>query len=88
MYALAMAHTIVAVGGQQFNCIILRTTPLLSRKELLLPEWWPPMRFLGWWWQMAQLEHFEHEDGPRKVMLNSSLRREENLVQKIGAFWS
>ena len=52
--------------------------PLLLRKELLLPEWWPPMRFLRWWWQMAQLEPFKLKDGPRKVMLNSPLRREKS----------
>ena len=83
MYVLAMAHTIVAVGGQQFSSIILRTTPLLSRKELLLPEWWPPMRFLRWWWQMVQLEHFKLEDGPRKVMPNSPSRRRKILFKKL-----
>ena len=31
MYVLAMARTIVAVGGWQFSSIILRTTPLLLR---------------------------------------------------------
>ena len=82
MYILAMAHTIVAVRGQQFSSIILRTTPLLSRKELLLPEWWLPMRFLRWWWQMVQLEHFEFEDGPRKVVPNSPLKREEKSCSK------
>ena len=33
MYVLAMAHTFVAVRGQLFSSIILRITPLLSRKE-------------------------------------------------------
>ena len=56
--------------------------PLLSRKELLLPEWWPPMRFLGWWWQIAQLEPFKLEDGPRKVMWNAPSRREEKSCSK------
>ena len=56
--------------------------PLSSRKELLLPEWWSPMRFLRWWWQMAQLEHFELEDGPRRR------GKKKNPVQKVGAFWS
>ena len=57
--------------------------PLLSRKELLLPQWWLPMRFLRWWWLMVPLEHFKLEDGSRKVMLNSLSRREENLVKKL-----
>ena len=77
MYILTMAHTIVAVGGQQFSSIILRTTPLLSRKELPLLELWQPMRFLRWWWQMVHLEPFKLKDGPRKVMPNSPSRREE-----------
>ena len=68
IYAPAMAHTIVALRGQLFSSIVLRTMPLLSRKELLLPEWWPQMRFLRWWWQIAQLEHFKLEDGPGKVV--------------------
>ena len=87
MYVLAMAHVIVAVRGQQFSSIIPRTMPLLSRKELLLPEWWLPMRFLRWWWQMAQLEHFELGDGPRKVMPNSPSRREERSCSKSWSFW-
>ena len=62
--------------------------PLLLRKELLLPEWWPPMRFLRCWWQMAQLEPFELEDGPRKVMPNSPLRREEKSSLKSWSFQS
>ena len=83
MYVLSMAHTIVAVGGKQFSSIILRTMPLLSRKELLLPEWWLPR----WWWQMAQLEPFELEDGPRKVMSNLPSRREEKSCSKSWSFW-
>ena len=86
MYTLVMAHTIVAVRGQPFSSIILRTMPLLSRKELLLSEWWLPMRFLRWWWQMVQLEHFELEDGPRKVMSYSPLRREEKSCSKSWSF--
>ena len=82
MYILAMAHTIVAVRGQQFSSAILRTMPLLLRKELLLPEWWLPMRFLRWWWQMAQFKPFKLKDGPRKVMPNSPSRREEKSCSK------
>ena len=40
------------------------------------------MRFLRWWWQMVQLEHFELEDGSRKVVSNSPLRREEKSCLK------
>ena len=87
MYILAMAHTIVAVRGQQFNSIILRTMPLLLRKELLLPEWWLPMRFLRWWWQMTQLEPFKLEDETRKVIPNSPSRREEKSCLKSWSFW-
>ena len=87
MFVLAMACTIVAVEGQEFSSIILRTTPLLSRKELLLPEWWPPMRFLRWWWQMAHLEPFKLQDGLRKVVLNSLSRREEKSCLKSWSFW-
>ena len=86
MYVLVMVHTIVAVRGQPFSSIIPRTTPLFSKKELLLPEWWPPMRFLRWWWQMVQLEHFELKDGPRKVKLNSPSRREEKSCSKSWSF--
>ena len=85
-YALAMAHTIVALRGQPFSSIILRTTPLLSRKELLLPEWWLPMRFLRWWWQVVQLEHFELKGGPRKVISNSLSRREQKSCLKSWSF--
>ena len=44
------------------------------------------MRFLRWWWQMVQLEHFELEDGPRKVMSNSPLRIEEKSCSKSRSF--
>ena len=86
MYILAMAHTIVVDRGQQFSSIILRAMPLLSRKDMLLPEWWLPMRFLRWWWQMAQLKPFKLKDGPRKVLLNSPSRREEKTCWKSWIF--
>ena len=45
------------------------------------------MRFLRWWWQMAQLEHFKLKDGPRKVMPNSLSRGEEKSCSKSLNYW-
>ena len=64
MYVPAMAHTIVAVQGQQFSSIILRTMPLLLRKELLLPEWWLPMRL-----ELLGLESWTEENKERALNL-------------------
>ena len=47
------AHTIAVVRRQLSSCITPRTTPLLSIKGLLWPEWWQLMRFLKWWSQIV-----------------------------------
>ena len=65
---------------------ITKNHAIIIKKGTVVLEWWPPMRFLRWWWQMVQLEHFELEDGSRKVMLNSPLRREEKSCLKSWSF--